>query len=366
MSNVWGKNYQISIFGESHGPGIGAVLGGFPAGISLDIDKIGFEMGRRAPGQDDFSTPRSEKDEFEILSGMFNGITTGAPLAVLIRNKNTRSGDYEKVKDLPRPSHADYAAGIKYKGFQDYRGGGHFSGRITAPIVWAGAAAKQVLKNKGISIGGHIKSIGRINGTGFELNKIEESSLEALQENRFPVLEQKKAEDMKAEINKAKDARDSVGGVVECAILGLSPGLGSPFFDSVESVLSHLLFSIPAVKGVEFGSGFDIAGMRGTEANDQYEIALSDGMQKVRTLTNHSGGIQGGITNGMPVIFRTAFKPVPSIAVAQKTVNTRTMTNDAIEIHGRHDPCIVPRAVPVVEAAAAIAVLDLLLDKGEI
>ncbi|ADY56658.1 chorismate synthase [Syntrophobotulus glycolicus DSM 8271] len=365
MGNVWGKNLQVSIFGESHGPGIGAVLGGFPAGIKLDLEYLEFEMGRRAPGQDDFSTPRSEKDEFEVLSGLFNGATTGAPLTVLIRNRNTKSGDYAKVKDMPRPSHADYAAEIKYKGFQDYRGGGHFSGRLTAPLVWAGAAAKQVLQSRGIMVGSHIQSIGGIEEPGFDLMKIEEGALDGLRKKRFPVLDEEKAEEMKAIVKKAKAEGDSVGGIVECVILGLPAGLGSPFFDSVESLLAHMLFSIPAVKGVEFGAGFQLAKMRGSEANDQYGMTEANGIEEIRTLSNHSGGVQGGITNGMPVVFRAAFKPVPSIAVPQKTVNLRTKTNEIIEIKGRHDPCIVPRAVPVVEAVAAFAVLDLLLAEGE-
>lgn len=356
MNGVWGNKVKYSIFGESHGKAIGITIDGLEPGLELNLGEINREIRRRAPGKNKLSTPRQEKDEFEILSGFFNGKTTGTPLCAIIRNSDQHSKDYEKTKDLMRPSHADYTGFMKYKGFNDYRGGGHFSGRITAPFVFAGAVAKQVLKRKGILIGSHIKSIGSIEEEYFDTANIKDELLGKLVHKDFPTIDEEIGLRMQEEILKAREDIDSVGGIVECAILNLPSGVGSPFFGSVESVLSSLLFSVPAVKGVEFGAGFNISKMRGSEANDEFYI--EDGI--IKTYTNNNGGILGGITSGMPVIFRTAIKPTPSIAKEQRTVDISKKENAIIKIEGRHDPCIVQRAVPVVEAAAAMGTLEIL------
>lgn len=358
MSGVWGNKIKLSIFGESHGKAIGIVIDGLKSGIEIDIDYIKNEMERRAPGASPLSTPRKETDKFDILSGYFNGRTTGTPLSAIILNNNTRSRDYEKTAGLLRPGHADFTGSIRYRGFNDYRGGGHFSGRITAPLVFAGAICKKILEDKGILIGSHIKSIGAIeDGSCFDPVSISKESILKLSKSKFPVLDEVKGKDMEESILKIKEEGDSVGGVIETVVVNLPPGIGNPFFDSVESSISHLLFSIPAVKGVEFGEGFNIASMRGSEANDEYYISEESTM---KTYTNNNGGVLGGITNGMPVIFRTAIKPTPSIAKTQKTVDIKKKQNTFLKIEGRHDPCIVPRAVPVVEAVAAIGILNLM------
>lgn len=354
MGGTWGNNIRLSIFGESHGKAIGINIDGLPSGIELDMDFIKREMARRAPGRNLLSTQRSEADEFEILSGFFNGRTTGTPLCAIIRNSDMHSSDYSRMQDLMRPGHADYTGYIKYRGFNDYRGGGHFSGRMTAPIVLAGAIAKQILSEKNIVIGSHIKSIGQVQDVSFDPVNIDEAALKTLLDKEFPVLDEEIGGKMKEAVLHAREEGDSLGGIIECAALNIPEGIGSPFFDSVESSLSHMLFSIPAVKGVEFGAGFGITGMKGSEANDQYYM---DG-DKVRTYTNNNGGILGGITSGMPLIFRAAFKPTPSIAKEQKTVDVAKYEDVSIVVKGRHDPCIVPRAVPVVEAACALVMLD--------
>jgi len=356
MSGMWGNNFKISIFGESHGEGIGATICGVPSGLEIDNDYIIAELLRRAGGHDSLSTPRLEADEFKILSGVFEGRATGSPICILIPNTNTISKDYDKIKDYMRPSHADYTAFVKYGGNNDYRGGGHFSGRITAALVAAGAIAKMYLKSKGIIVGGHILSIGEVSEQKFDV--IDEELLKALASKKFAVVDDIIGIKMKEEIQKAKLEQDSIGGVVEAAVIGLPVGIGEPFFDSVESVISHLLFSIPAVKGVEFGAGFNISKMRGSVANDS--IYEEDG--KIYTKTNNNGGINGGITNGMPIIVRTAFKPTPSISKEQQTVDIKAMKNVHYSIHGRHDPCIVQRAVVVVESAVAIGIAELILE----
>lgn len=358
MSGVWGKNIKLSIFGESHGNAIGITIDGLLPGIELDIDYIKRELERRMPGKNKLSTARKEADQFEILSGYFNNKTTGSPLSAIIRNSDQHSKDYSKLKNLMRPGHADYTGNIRYKGFNDYRGGGHFSGRITAPLVFAGAVAKQILAEKGILIGSHIKSIANVEDESFDKVNIEDSLLSDLLKEEFPTINKEKGVEMRKLIIDAKGELDSVGGVVETAVLNLPVGIGSPFFYSVESHLSHMIFSIPAVKGIEFGEGFDISKLRGSEANDEYYMEND----KVKTRTNNNGGILGGITNGMPIVFRTAFKPTASIARLQHTIDIEKHENAELEITGRHDPCIVQRAVPVVEAAAAIAILDLMYD----
>lgn len=357
MSGVWGNNIKLSIFGESHGKAIGITIDGLKSGIEINLDYIKNQMQRRAPGSSTLSTPRKEGDNFEILSGLFNGKTTGTPLCAVIYNQNTISKDYEITKNLMRPGHADYAGHVKYNGFNDYRGGGHFSGRLTAPIVFAGAVCRQILENKNIIIGSHIKSIGEIKEKNFDLKDLEVEKLIELSKAEFPVLNHKSRENMVESILKVKEEGDSIGGVIETAVLNLPPGIGDPFFNSMESTISGLLFSIPAVKGVEFGAGFDIASMKGSEANDEYFI---DDNKKIKARSNNNGGVTGGITNGMPLIFRAAIKPTPSISKAQNTVDIEKKENAVLKIKGRHDPCIVPRAVPVIEAVAAIAILDLI------
>lgn len=356
MSGMWGSKIKLSIFGESHGNAIGITIDGIPAGFSIDMDKIMMEMARRAPGKSSLSTPRKESDIPEILSGYFEGKTTGAPLCAIIRNSNTKSKDYSKLKDVMRPGHADYTGAVRYKGFNDYRGGGHFSGRITAPLVFAGAICKQILEVKGIIVSAHINSIGKIKDCSFLESDISDELLNSFKENELPLINTKLEDEMRQEILSTRSSGDSIGGTIECAILGVSPGIGDPFFDSVESTLAHLMFSVPAVKGIEFGKGFDISKMRGSEANDEYYLENGN----IKTKTNNNGGILGGITNGMPIIFNVAIKPTASIFKEQNTVNIVTMEETTLCIEGRHDPCIVQRALPVIEAVAAIGITELM------
>lgn len=352
--NIWGENYKISIFGESHGEGIGVVIDGIPAGTCLDLDEINFEMKRRAPGQNAMSTPRAEKDAVKILSGFWEGKTTGTPLAGVIMNTNTISKDY--TPELIRPGHADFTGFSKYGEAHDFRGGGHFSGRITAPLVFAGAIAKQILAKEGIKIGAHIYNIGEIYDTPYDGVNLTEDVFGLTREKILPVLDDNIADKMEEYILKNKNEQNSVGGVIECGITGAPVGIGAPFFGSVESRISSMMFSIPAIKGIEFGAGFGFAKMTGKDAND--EFYTEDG--KIKTYTNNNAGINGGITNGMPVVFRTVVKPTPSISQSQKTVDIKKMENTEVVVKGRHDPCIVGRAVPVIEAGAAIAILDML------
>lgn len=356
MSGMWGNNIKISIFGESHGNAIGINIDGLPSGFDIDMDKVMIEMLRRAPGKSPLSTPRKEGDIPEILSGYFNGKTTGTPLCAIIRNSNTKSKDYSKLKDVMRPGHADYTGAIRYEGFNDYRGGGHFSGRITAPLVFAGSICKQILERKGISIVAHVNSIGNIKDKSFLDVDINEELISSLNGKELPLVNSELEESMRQEVMNARKDMDSVGGTIECAVLGIKPGIGNPFFDSVESTLAHLMFSVPAVKGIEFGKGFDISKMRGSEANDEYY--LDD--KAVKTRTNNNGGILGGITNGMPIVFKVAIKPTASIFKEQSTVNIATMEETKLSIEGRHDPCIVQRALPVIEAVTAIGILELM------
>ncbi len=357
MSSTWGTNIELSIFGESHGQAIGIVMGNLPAGIPLDMADIKHQMKRRAPGQNIMSTPRKEKDEVHIMSGLMNNVTTGAPLCAMIYNSDQHSKDYSLLQECMRPGHSDYPAYIKYKGFNDVRGGGHFSGRITAPIVFAGSVAKQILKQKGIVIGAHIQSIKDVYDDSFGVD-ISSQDIENMLQQQYPTLNPDVFEKMQATIEEARMHQDSVGGMIECAILNVPAGLGNPFFDSIESHLSPLLFSIPAVKSVSFGLGEKITELYGHEANDCYYYAD----EKVKTKTNHNGGITGGISNGMPIIFKVGIKPTPSISQVQQTINVKTKENTELEITGRHDPCIVPRAVVVVESMAALGILDMIKD----
>ena len=354
MSSTYGENLKLTIFGQSHGAAIGMTLDGIPAGLAVDLEELQAFLNRRAPGQNDYSTPRKEEDRPEFLSGVLNGFTCGAPIAAIIRNTNTRSGDYANLKDCPRPGHADYTAQIKYGGFQDPAGGGHFSGRLTAPLCVAGGLCKQWLETRGIRVGAHIAAIAGIPDTPFDPM---DPQLDRVGTD-FPVLDIDAGEQMRRAVAEARMAQDSVGGIVECAVTGLPAGLGEPMFGGVEGRIAQLVYGIPAVKGVEFGIGFQAANLRGSQNNDPYRMENG----RVITATNHCGGILGGITNGMPLLFRAAIKPTPSISQAQQSVSLSRGENQDLIVKGRHDPCIVPRAVPVVEAAAAIAVFDLLLD----
>ena len=318
------------------------------------MDKLQAFLARRAPGQGAWATPRKEADAVEILSGLVDGVTCGAPLTAVIRNTNTRSGDYAGLHDCPRPGHADYPAEVKYKGAQDAAGGGHFSGRLTAPICIAGGICLQLLAREGVLLAAHLASVGSAADTPFDPLRPELDQVY----KEFPVLSSEAGEAMRREIAAAKAEGDSIGGVVECAVVGLPVGLGEPMFGGMENRIAQMVFGIPAVKGVEFGAGFGAAKLRGSQNNDPYVVENSE----IRAKTNHAGGILGGITNGMPLIFRAAFKPTPSIAKAQESVSLAAMESKNLIVHGRHDPCIAPRAVPVVEAAAAVAIYDAFLE----
>ena len=357
MSSVIGNKIKLSVFGESHGEAIGCVIDGLPSGIKLDADKIDKEMARRAPGKDKTATARKESDTPHILSGVLGGVTTGAPLAMIIENTNTKSSDYGNLMTVPRPGHSDYPAYVKYGGNNDIRGGGHFSGRLTAPIVFAGALAKQILEEKGIKIGAHISRIGDVCDKNFDKNDISPALLEALSKDAFATISAEKELEMRAVIENARLQGNSVGGIIECAAIGMPVGIGANIFDTVESKLSAALFGVPAVKGVQFGAGFGFAEMLGSEANDGYEI--EDG--KVRLLSNNNGGVLGGMTSGAPIVFSVVLKPTPSISVPQKSVNLQTMENETLVVNGRHDPCVVPRAVPVIEAVTALVLLDMMM-----
>ena len=353
MSSVYTGNLTVAIFGQSHAPAIGVTIDGLPAGLPVDLDALQQFLRRRAPGQNAGSTPRKEADAPEILCGLSNGRTCGAPLTAIIRNTNTRSGDYDNLRDTPRPGHADYTAQMKFSGAQDVAGGGHFSGRLTAPLCIAGGICLQLLETQGVTIRARIVSVGAVTDDSPFLSPVGEKA--------FPAVSDAAAAAMQAEIAAARADGDSVGGVIECVVEGLPAGVGDPMFGGLENLISRAIFAIPAVKGIEFGAGFAAARMRGSENNDPFRV--ENGV--VVTETNHCGGILGGISDGMPIVFRAAFKPTPSIARQQRSVSLGQMENKTLVIQGRHDPCIVPRAVPCVEAAAAIAVLDAVMARKE-
>ena len=357
MSTVWGSKIKIAVFGESHSDAIGVVIDNLPPGIELDMAEIERQMARRAPNGGDFSTPRVESDKVEIVSGYFNDRTTGTPLCGIIRNTNTHSSDYDQLKEVVRPGHSDFGYYHKSGGNNDYRGGGHSSGRLTAPLVFAGAICRQLLKEKGIYVGAHISSIGVIKDDGFDA-RVGAEMFDTLSRQPFPLIDKHKFKSMNFLIQDAKSNGDSVGGTIECAIVGVPIGLGEPLFESVESKLASLLFSVPAVKGVQFGKGYELTKMMGSEANDPF-YNLGD---KVFTATNNNGGVLGGLATGMPIMFDVAIKPTASIFKEQDTVNVVTGENVKLNLKGRHDSCIVVRAVPVIEAVAAIAIYDLLRD----
>lgn len=355
MSSQTGKKLKIQIFGESHGEAVGVVIDGLPAGIKIDFDKLNTFMKRRAPGGR-LATPRKEEDKPRFISGVFNGVTTGFPVCAMIENTNTRSGDY-KFKDTPRPSHADFTAAIKYGGFADMRGSGHFSGRLTAPICIAGGIAKQILAQKGIYVGAHLKSVGMAQDESFPMMPTKED-FDTLMKKELPVISDDALDLMIKEIELARDELDSVGGVIECCVIGVPAGLGDPMFDGIENRLAYNLFAVPAVKGVEFGLGFKSSALKGSENNDEFTVEGG----RIVTKTNNCGGILGGITNGMPIVLRAAMKPTPSIGRKQTTVNTETGETVSLEIKGRHDPCVAVRAVPVIEAVTALTLLDIIME----
>lgn len=356
MSSVIGSYIKTTVFGESHGPAIGAVMDAPPAGYTIDFEKILTQMHRRAPGNDPTATSRSEADIPEFLSGLLDGVTTGAPLAAIIRNSDQRSKNYDNIAARPRPSHADFAANVRFNGFNDIRGGGNFSGRLTAPLTALGSVARQILEKNDITVGGHVSGVGHTFDTPFDPVNVTADELNKLNKEYFSCISSEAKEAMIEEITAVKVNGDSIGGEVEIAVVGLPAGVGSPTARGIENVISSAVFAVPAVKGIEFGDGFGFGAMKGSEANDQMYY---DG-DSVKCYSNHNGGITGGISNGMPLIIRVALKPTPSIALEQETVNLVTKQNDHLVIEGRHDPCIVPRALPAIEAAVALALLDLL------
>lgn len=355
MSSTYGEILKLSIFGQSHGAAIGMTLDGIPAGLPVNYQELQNFLNRRAPGCGSCTTERKESDQPEFLSGIVNGFTCGAPISAIIRNHNARSEDYENLKDCPRPGHADYTAQMKYHGFQDVAGGGHFSGRLTAPLCIAGGLCKQWLESTGIRIGAHIVAIGGVVDEPVYIDWAE-PNLDTIRKD-FPVLNQQAGHRMQEAIAAAKADSDSVGGLIECIATGLPAGLGEPMFGGMESKIAQIIYGIPAIKGLSFGTGFAGSYMRGSENNDQYFIDN----RSVKTRKNYAGGILGGITNGMPLVFEVAVKPTPSISRPQKSISLSSMEECELMITGRHDPCIVPRAVPVIEAAAAIAIFDAML-----
>ncbi len=359
MSATIGTHFRITVFGESHGPAIGVTIDGLPAGFPLDPEQIARHMNRRAPGQDPTATARREKDEVRILSGWYNGRTTGAALTGIIENTNTRSSDYQELSHVFRPGHADYSAFVKYACFNDVRGGGQFSGRLTAPLVFAGSVARQLLASKGIAIGAHILSIQNEEDLHFDALPMTKEALDSLTALSFPVLHPESEAPMRSAILKAKENGDSVGGRIECLALGVPAGIGSPLYASVESTFAALAFSVPGVKAVSFGDGDHISEMTGSTANDEMSY---DEQGNIVCLTNHNGGVIGGITNGMPVRVVVGIKPTPSIARLQKSVDVRLHKDVDLSVHGRHDPCIVPRAVVVIESILAITLCDLIME----
>ena len=357
--NTLGHKLRVTVFGQSHAKAIGCVVEGLPAGFRPDMDRVAAFMARRAPGRDPWSTKRKEADAPEILSGMVDGALCGAPLSAVIYNSDQHSKDYEGLRRTPRPSHADYTAWVKYGESYDIRGGGQFSGRLTAPLCFAGALALQLLEQRGVTVAGHIAAIAGVEDEAPDFARVERSTLLALAEKPFPVFSNSAGEAMQQAIETARREADSVGGVIRCFALGFPAGIGEPMFDGVENRLAAALFGIPAVRGVSFGDGFAAAGMRGSQHNDPF---VTDG-KAVYTRTNHAGGVLGGITTGMPLVVNVAIKPTASIGREQDTVDLQEMVDTTLTVHGRHDPCIVPRALPVAEAVTALTLLDMLMEE---
>ncbi len=359
MSSTWKNNISFTVFGESHGPAIGVCMDNVPPGETIDIDKIYEFMARRAPKKDGTSTMRKEKDIPQIMSGYHNGKTTGTPLVAVIANTDQHSQDYSNLSKLARPGHADYTGALRYRGFNDIRGGGHFSGRLTAPLCFAGAVAGQILEKRGIYVGAHIAEIHGIKDKSFDPIKTTRDDIKDIRKKDFPVIIDVQGNEMKKEILNARKEQDSVGGIIECIAINVPAGIGSPIFDGLENSIAQLIFGIPAVKGLEFGAGFDVAKMTGSENNDEFYV---DDRGIVVTKTNSHGGILGGISSGMPITLRVAIKPTPSISRPQETIDYSAMKNETLVVKGRHDPCIVPRAVPCVEAAVNLAILSHMLE----
>ena len=359
MSSLWNNRISISIFGESHGPAIGVVIDNLPPGEHIDIEELGRFLSRRAPKKDGTTTMRSEKDLPQIMSGLINDKTTGTPLCAFIQNTDTRSKDYSNISKLARPGHADYTGAVRYKGFNDIRGGGHFSGRLTAPLCFAGAICGQILEKRGIYTGAHIAEIHNIKDDMFDRTNVNKNEILDVRYKKFPVINDSRGEEMFEDIQKARIGCESLGGIIECACVIVPAGIGSPIFDGLENTLAQLIFGIPAVKGLEFGAGFLTAKMVGSQNNDDFYV---DERGHVKTKTNNHGGILGGISSGMPITLNVAIKPTPSISKPQDTIDLGDMKNDVLSIKGRHDPCIVPRAVPCVEAAVNIGILSHMID----
>ena len=359
MASIFNGGINISIFGESHGEAIGVVIDNLPAGEKLDIEQIMAFMARRAPKfGDPSSTQRKEPDIPKIISGYYNGYTTGTPLTCIIENTGQHSKDYTKMSEYARPGHADYSGNVRYNGFNDIRGGGHFSGRLTAPLVFAGAVAEQILERKGIYSGAHIYSISDVKDKPFDDVNISKDDILLIKSKKFPTVDDNAGIKMTEKVKQAKSNGDSIGGIVECCIVGLPAGVGSPIFDGIENIIATLIFAVPAIKGLEFGTGFDTAKMTGSQCNDEMYI---NNKNEIKSRTNNNGGILGGISTGMPILFKAAVKPTPSITKTQKTINFKTKENAEISVTGRHDACILPRVVPVIEAVANIAVLSLVV-----
>ena len=359
MSSTWKNNISFTVFGESHGPAIGVCMDNVPPGESIDVDKIYKFMARRAPKKDGKTTMRNEKDIPQIISGFHNGKTTGTPLVAMIANSDQHSQDYNNLSRLARPGHADYTGALRYRGFNDIRGGGHFSGRLTAPLCFAGAVAQQILEKRGIYIGAHISEIHGITDKAFDPINTSRQDIIDLKEKDFPVIIDVQGNEMKKEILNARENQDSVGGIIECIAINVPAGIGSPIFDGLENSIAQLIFGIPAIKGLEFGAGFDVAKMTGSENNDEFYV---NERGIVVTKTNNHGGILGGISSGMPITLKVAVKPTPSISQPQETIDYSAMKNETLVVKGRHDPCIVARAVPCVEAAVSLAVLSHMLE----
>ncbi len=359
MASFWNNRISVSIFGESHGAAIGVVIDNLPPGEHIDIEELGRFLARRAPKKDGTTTMRSEKDLPQIMSGLVNDKTTGTPLCAFIQNTDTRSKDYSNIEKLARPGHADYTGAVRYKGFNDVRGGGHFSGRLTAPLCFAGAVCAQILEKRGIYTGAHIAEIHNIKDDVFDRTNVNKQDILDIRYKKFPVINDEQGEKMFEDIQKARVGCESLGGIIECACVNVPAGIGSPIFDGLENTLAQLIFGIPAVKGLEFGAGFMTAKMVGSQNNDEFYV---DDKGHVRTKTNNHGGILGGISSGMPITMNVAIKPTPSIAKPQNTIDYGNMKNEVLSIKGRHDPCIVPRAVPCVESAVNIGILSHMLD----
>ena len=359
MSSLWNNRISISIFGESHGPAIGVVIDNLPPGEHIDIEELGRFLSRRAPKKDGTTTMRIEKDLPQIMSGLINDKTTGTPLCAFIQNTDTRSKDYSNISKLARPGHADYTGAVRYKGFNDIRGGGHFSGRLTAPLCFAGEICGQILEKRGIYTGAHIAEIHNIKDDMFDRTNVNKNEILDVRYKKFPVINDSRGEEMFEDIQKARIGCESLGGIIECACVNVPAGIGSPIFDGLENTLAQLIFGIPAVKGLEFGAGFLTAKMVGSQNNDDFYV---DERGHVKTKTNNHGGILGGISSGMPITLNVAIKPTPSISKPQDTIDLGDMKNDVLSIKGRHDPCIVPRAVPCVEAAVNIGILSHMID----